>query len=470
MIGRGRRSLALRHTDLSRWLIVVSLLALLVVLGWAVPVIDWGILLGGLAVAAVALVILRWIEFGVVALLLTTAFVRFTLPTGTHSRIVASLLVASLLMVAWAMKMLLRRELSLVPSRSSIPLVGFASAASLSVLWHLVFMDPVVEAHFGPSLTFSYARILLGGLVVMLLLPAIFFLVANVIREEKWIRRIFGVLLLVGTLQITSHLSGISFSLPGFGLKTAGMFHLWMVALAWSQILFNRDLRFWQKAFLALFTVAWLYWGFAVRIDWVSGWFPPFVAILAISYSRSRKLFPIVLAAILAVFLFRADYYYQRIWLESQRWDFNRFWLWKTIVFDLTLIKAQPLLGMGPAGYAQYFMTYYPGQAMSAHNNYVDIFAQTGIVGTTFFAWFLWAVFRISLDVRKLASQDFLGALGQGILGGFLGLCASMALNDWFVPFVYNTGIAGFDHTLYSWVLLGIQVSIRGIYVKKETA
>ncbi len=134
----------------------------------------------------------RRFEIGVLALLLTTAFIRFTLPTGTHSRIVASLLVASLLMVVWVVKMLLRRELSIVPSRSNLPLVGFALAATLSVLWHLVFMDPVVEANFGPALTFSYARILIGGLAVMLLLPSLFFLVANVIREEKWIRWIFG--------------------------------------------------------------------------------------------------------------------------------------------------------------------------------------------------------------------------------------------------------------------------------------
>jgi len=470
MTSRGRRSLALRHTSLSRWFIIASLLALLVVLGWTVPVMDWEMLLGGLAIAAIALFILHRFELGVLALLLTTAFVRLTLPTGTHSRIVASLLVAVLLTVVWIVKMLLRRELFLVPSCSNLPLVGFALAATLSVLWHLVFMDPVVEAHFGPALTFSYARILIGGLAVMLLLPAVFFLVANVIRDEKWIRWIFGILLFVGTLQIISHLSGISFLLTGFGLKTAGMFHMWMIALAWSQLLFNRGLRPWQKVFLAAFTAAWLYWGFVMRIEWVSGWFPPMVALLAISYLRSRKLFLVLLVAILALFLVRADYYYQKVWLESQRWDFNRFWLWKTIVFDLTLTKAQPLLGMGPAGYARYFMTYYPGKAMSAHNNYVDIIAQTGIIGTAFFMWFLWSVIRTGLDVRKRARRDFLGALGHGILGGFLGICASMGLNDWFVPFVYNTSIAGFDHTLYSWVLLGILVSIQQIYMDKEVA
>ena len=470
MTSRERRGLTLRHTNLSRGLIIASLLSFLLLLGWAVPVIDWELLLGGVAVAAIALLILRRFEIGVLALLLTTAFIRFTLPTGTHSRIVASLLVASMLIVVWVVKMLLRREFSLVPSRSNFPLIGFVLAATLSVLWHLVFMDPVVEAHFGPALTFSYARILIGGLAVMILLPALFFLVANVIRDENWIRWIFGILLFVGTLQIISHLTGISFVLTDFGLKTAGMFHMWMIALAWSQLLFNQRLRLWQRVFLVAFTAAWLFWGFVMRIEWVSGWFPPMVAMLAISYLRSRKLFLIMLVAILAIFLIRSEYYYQTVWLESQRWDFNRFWLWKTIVFDLTLTKAQPLLGMGPAGYARYFMTYYPGQAMSAHNNYVDIIAQTGIIGTTFFMWFLWSVIRTGLDVRKHARRDFLGALSHGILGGFVGICASMGLNDWFVPFVYNTSIAGFDHTLYSWVLLGILVSIQRLYLEEEPA
>jgi len=470
MTNRQRRVLAFGPTALSQWIIIVGMLALLVALGWAVPTIDWGVLLAGAAIAAAALLILRRFELGPIALLLTTAFVRFTLPTGTHSRIVASLLVATLLIGVWVVKMLLRRELSLVPSRVNAPLIGFALAATLSVLWHLVFMDPVVEAHFGPSLTFSYARILFGGLTVMMLLPALLFLVANVARDETWIHRIVWLLLAIGTLQIILRLAGITLAVGGFGLKTAGMFHLWMVALAWSQLLLNRNLRAWQKVFLLAFTAAWFYWGFVVRIEWVSGWLPPMVALLAISYMRSRKLFLVLLAALAAVFLFRSDYYYQKIWLESQRWDFNRFWLWKTIVLDLTLTKAQPLLGMGPAGYARYFMTYYPGRAMSAHNNYVDIIAQTGIVGTTFFIWFLWSVLRTGIEVRSRAGHDFLGALGQGILGGFVGLCTAMFLNDWFVPFVYNTSIAGFDHALYSWLLLGILVSIRRIYLEKETA
>ena len=51
-----------------------------------------------------------------------------------------------------------------------------------------------------------------------------------------------------------------------------------------------------------------------------------------------------------------------------------------------------------------------------------------------------------------------------------MGICASMGLNDWFVPFVYNTSIAGFDHTLYSWVLLGVLVSIQRLYLEEEAA
>jgi len=469
-MGRERRSTALRYAVIPRWLVIVSLLALLMLLGWVMPVVDWMLLIGGLAVGMVVLVILRRFEFGVLALLLTAAFVRFTLPTGTHSRIVASLLLGCFLVAIWVVRMLLRRELSLASCRSRMPLVGFMVAAGLSVLWHLVFMDPIVEAHFGSSLSFSYARILVGGLAVMLLLPTVFFLVANIIREDKWIRRIVELLLAIGSLQVILHLTGTRLSGETFGLKTAGMFHMWMIALAWSQLVFNRNLRQWQKAFLALFTAAWLYWGFVMRIEWVSGWLPPFVALLTISLMCSRKLFLVLVIVIVAVFLFRWDYYYQKVWLESQRWDFNRFWLWKTIVFDLTLTKAQPLLGMGPAGYARYFMTYYPGQAMSAHNNYVDIVAQTGIIGTGFFLWFLWSVVRTGLDVRRRGGHDFLGALGAGILGGFFGICASMMLNDWFVPFVYNTSIAGFDHTVYSWVLLGLLVSIERIYTERESA
>ena len=52
---------------------------------------------------------------------------------------------------------------------------------------------------------------------------------------------------------------------------------------------------------------------------------------------------------------------------------------WST---SLELTREHFLFGTGPAGYAAYYMTYIPYSAMATHNNYIDILAQTGVIGS----------------------------------------------------------------------------------------
>ena len=70
------------------------------------------------------------------------------------------------------------------------------------------------------------------------------------------------------------------------------------------------------------------------------------------------------------------------------------------------IIKVNPILGLGPANY-YWFTPLYPilGYSVSfnSHNNYVDIIAQTGLLGLACFIWFAletgWLGWRLSLKM-----------------------------------------------------------------------
>ena len=104
---------------------------------------------------------------------------------------------------------------------------------------------------------------------------------------------------------------------------------------------------------------------------------------------------------------------------------------------------------------------------MATHNNYLDVLAQTGLIGMGFFLWFLAAlgreVYQIWRWVRASAHQA--RALVAGLMGGFTGLLVAMGLGDWFLPFPYTQTFAGYRYTGGGWIFAGAAVA-RGRYYR----
>jgi O-antigen ligase len=186
---------------------------------------------------------------------------------------------------------------------------------------------------------------------------------------------------------------------------------------------------------------------------------------LAMSLLRSRWAFLLVLAVSVVAGWPRVDELLNaEVTGANAEGNFLRLELWRQ---SLDVTASQPLLGTGVAGYAIYYMTFFPERALSSHSTYLDVISQTGLVGSIFFVWLLVAMFRIGLLARRRWPSGFAAGFVNGVLAGMVGVLVAMALGDWLIPFVYNQTIAGFRYTVHSWLLFGALAATLGIRAER---
>jgi hypothetical protein len=100
----------------------------------------------------------------------------------------------------------------------------------------------------------------------------------------------------------------------------------------------------------------------------------------------------------------------------------------------------------------------------NSHNNYVDLYAQMGIIGVLLFLWFAWEVGKLAWRLHSSVPEGFEKAYVIGAMGGLIGTLVSGVLGDWILPFVYNVGLLGYRSSIFSWLFLGGLVAIEQIY------
>jgi hypothetical protein len=135
----------------------------------------------------------------------------------------------------------------------------------------------------------------------------------------------------------------------------------------------------------------------------------------------------------------------------------------------LEIIKINPILGLGPANYYWYTPAYSImgwNVFFNSHNNYIDILAQTGILGLICFLWFFGEMFVLGWRLQFRVPDGFEKAYVYSALGGIAGTLAAAMLGDWVIPFVYNVGLDGLRAAMIGWLFLGGLVALEQIYTK----
>jgi len=300
-----------------------------------------------------------------------------------------------------------------------------------------------------------------------------FWLAANLITNEKWLWRLTTVFLLVaGGVAILRFVPGVN--VPVNRVVTLAFIRtpLWvlLVALAGGQLLFNRQLAMAWHVFLSAILLTALFYAFIQDTEADSNWVGLTVVIGMLVWLRFRRLrWPIVVLAVVLMslgVLFPAVYEFaggDEEWVGSGA---SRLVLIERVI-NVTL--RNPITGLGPAAYRvyagmeplRYLGAYWLKPMVNSHNNYVDIFAQTGLLGLTLFLWFIAEVGRLAWRLRQRYRSGFTAGYVNGVLAAWVSMLVIMLLLDWFLPFVYNVGFTGFQASVPVWLFMGGLVALE---------
>ncbi len=451
-----KRILERASSQWNKWLkalIIISVILGSALFGWAAtkvnPLYIVIVSTGFILIAGVELV-LRNQEWNPVFILFAALFIPFSLPTGTDSRLVISLLLTLAIVGLWIIRMAVQdKGFHLRSSNLNKPLLLFMGVVVLSIVWSIIFRDPLV---FTPS---KFIVVQIASAIVMIMLPAVFLLMGNFVENIKVLKVMVALFLLAGILGIISLF--VNFSLP---INMGGMFSLWIMAISYGMALFDRRLHWLSRGALLLLTVIWFYYRFVIDVSWLAGWLPGMIAIGGISFMRSKKL-GFILGIIAIVFLITQTNYVDRVFkAEEAQSGVTRLSAWQS---NWRITKDHLLLGTGPAGYAVYYMSYFPNDAMATHSNYIDILAQTGVIGFVLILWFFialaWKGYK--LTQRFKGRGDFIEAVANFSFAGTIACIIIMGFGDWLFPFAYTQTIAGYNYAVYNWLFMGMILVIE---------
>ena len=400
------------------------------------------------------------IEVSVIALVVLVPIVFY--PYCRTVFIPAKELIAEILVILglmfWGFKVLSQEKAKLTSSTLNFPIISFISICILSLIWSNSFFVSLKEL-----------PLFLAG-------PLLYFVITNNISDERQISRILNILLIVGGLfgiyGILQY-KGIDFS---FWLRNIGrqqVFGLFgnvnffaeylIVPLPIAVSLFFATQNKLKKILLligiivmgasltATFTRG-SYLGFGVSLIFMS-----FLFLISRGKNfikKNRKIFIIILTVVIIItFLFiiptplnksgtTIEKIKSRISISQLTQSHSikrRIATWK---FTVLMIKDHPLLGSGIGTYkyntlkyqAEFFKqgknrSLYPhGFADKAHNEYLQLWAEMGIVGLGIFIWLIISYFSCGLKILRKIKDEY----KQGIIIGLMGSVAAVLIDGLF--------------------------------------
>ena len=422
-----------------------------------------------------ALVVLRQPMLGLGGLIALALVMPVSIPTGTEVVLnLVTLLVPAMLGV-WLLLLIRQKSLSLVPSPVNRPLALFLAAGLLSLLLGNALWDPSVPR----SASFWLVQLAQWGIFAFS--AGAFWLTANLAKRLahlQWLVVTFLVLggglavlrLLPGVGSLANAMTTIAFVRAPFWILLAG--------LAGGQLLFNQQLTAIQRGGLLLSLGAVLFYAFVAQQEAASNW----VGIAAVAGILVWLRWPgwripiVLLLLVLALLGFLLPTIYNFAggdaeWFASGG---SRLALTGRVV-EMT-VQHNPVTGLGPAAYRPYGFTQplvyahiiWAHPLISSHNNYVDIFAHTGLVGLFLFGWLALEIGRLGLRLRARFTEGFAAGYVNGMLAVGVGSLVIMLLADWILPFVYNIGFPGFQASVLVWLFLGGLVALENLAAPEE--
>ena len=427
------------------------------------------------------------IEASIIALviLVPIAFYPRCITVFTPAKETITEILVLLALMFWVLKMISREEIKFTSTPLNLSILSFIFICILSLIWSNNFFVSVKEL-----------PLFLAG-------PLLYFVITNNISDERQISLILNILLIVGGLfgiyGILQY-NGIDFS---FWIRNIGrqqVFGLFgnvnyfaeylIIPLPIAVSLFFATQNKLKKILLligiivmgasltATFTRG-SYLGFGASLIFMS-----FLFLISRGKNfikKNRKIFIIILAVVVIItFLFTIttplnklgtaiEKIKSRISISQLTQSFSikrRIATWK---FTVLMIKDHPLLGSGIGTYKYNTLRYqarffdqgqsrslYPyGIADKAHNEYLQFWAEMGIVGLGIFIWLIISYFSCGLKILRKIKDEY----RQGIIIGLIGAVMAVLVD----------GIFGFPlHLPATVILFWLVLALTIVIIKIE--
>jgi O-antigen ligase len=400
------------------------------------------------------ILLMRHLAWGLIGLIPISFLVDVSIRTGTNVNLNPTFLFTILLIGTWLFRMVaIDKQVRLAPSRLNLPAIAFIGACTLAWMTSFLPLVPLASEH--PSLPAQAGAFLLYALPVALVL--LFCNVLENLNQLKiftWLFIGFGGIYLLLQLILRNY---TTINVLFVDIMHANcIFWIWLGAMALGQALFNRNLGRLVRLGLVILAILCFAFNMWIRPQWIAGWSTPIIAVIILLWLRDWRLGLAMTVIGMLIFIPYYTTIYLRVNTDTQQWStFTRVATWPIVV---SLFQINPITGLGPAAYRFYTQLFsYVGYYIpfNTHNNYFDIVLQSGLIGLGAFFWLVVEIFRSGFRLRRKVTDGFSQGYANAVLAGMVATLVSGVMVDWFLPFLYNIGIPGFQASMYTWLFVG---------------
>lgn len=454
------------------WKICVSIAAIAVAMDFALvqyPLV-WLSVAGMLAVLAQ----FRSPTSGLAVVIFSCGLLNYSpFETGALSRLYPGNVAIGIFLLAWLGSNLSTSPRNLLPTTAlNKPLLGIALMTPISMLWSRLHPDPEVTYAY-PHSEVSWATAQVSQLVLLAATLCIPFAVAAGIKRWKDVETVViiaGSVVAIGTLVTVG---GLIFGYGGtytiLGATRAYWEQPWdssvevsalCLPFLFSAVLFGRRSvsRYWLICGLFVLCLLGLALTFS-RETWLLG----FCGLLLVSASwfrsRVKPTFGPIIIVVTAVVAVSSGV----IGLVSTFYNPDEVYGLERIYYYITalqLFSTHPLLGVGAGNY-QFFDRSYEGEAAGgiAHNQFLTVAAETGIVGLLILLWLLLALLKLRRQLR-LSVEPLDDSHEWVKVGGSVFLLLWIAECFFQESFFATAAAGGGTHVMtlivFPWIFLGV--------------
>jgi putative inorganic carbon (HCO3(-)) transporter len=365
---------------------------------------------------------------------------------------------AGIAITSWIVKKIMTKDFRLARTSLNSALFGFVLINLISI-FNSSYVYESLEGFFGKVMEYVL----------------LYFVIVESINTKKQFRNLIAVMLftcaLIGIDGLFQQFFGfdfmrqreyIDFLRASFG--NPGHFGAWLsmvIPITLSLFLFGTKKWGNLRVFSGLLSL--LLFSCLMLVGKRGPWVAFSGAVLLIGLLRSKKLLIIVLVCILLSPFILPEPWKGRvrsIFSTTNPSNRERFGFWKKTI---VMIKDRPVFGHGINTFDSNWPKYRVGGKAGIyypHNCYLQMAAETGIIGLGMFIWVMVMLFKTSISFlkkMKIETEEdrFYQAFGLGILGGITGcLIHSFVDNNLYILLLAT----------FFWVLVGLSISITTNY------